>query len=309
MISTLLFQSSDSSSSGSNAVDPSQVTGWDVLGAAAVIALAVPVAALLARLLMRGVRRLPNVTEPLVQDIGRLIRWSVYLIAFALAMTFLGVTVGWLSIVVIVILILGLLMVRPMVENIAAGLLMTVRPSFSIGDQIQTDEYKGVVSEIGSRTTILKTNTGISIHIPNVEVADKVIAVYSAYDSRRAGFNLSVDHDTDLTALTTDLVKAISNIDDIESDPAPSVQATGYNGRSIDLSIEFWYPSSHHSDSGPMDLVVRTVQTELTKAGIVPVAKTVDIVQSQHAIKDSSPSNANSDPDSGAASTDESTTA
>ena len=280
MLGLILFQSSNGSSSPSDAVDPSQVTGWDVVGAAAVIALAVPVASLIARLVMRGLRRLPNVPEPLVQDLGRLIRWSVYLVAFALAMTFLGVTIGWLSIVVIVILILGLLMVRPMVENISAGLLMTLRPSFTVGDQIQTDEYKGVVSEIGSRTTILKTTTGISIHIPNVEVADKVIAVYSANDSRRAGFILSVDHDTDLAALTTDLVKAISNIDDIESDPAPSVQATGYNGRSIDLSIEFWYPSSHRSDSGPMDLVVRTVQAELTKAGIVPVARTVDVVQS-----------------------------
>ena len=257
---------------------------------------------------MRGVRRLPNVTEPLVQDIGRLIRWSVYLIAFALAMTFLGVTVGWLSIVVIVILILGLLMVRPMVENISAGLLMTLRPSFTIGDQIQTDEYKGVVSEIGSRTTVLKTNTGISIHIPNVEVADKVIAVYSAYDSRRAGFNLRVDYDTDLTALTADLVKAISNIDGIESDPAPSVQATGYNGRSIELAIEFWYPSSHHSDSGPMDLAVRAVQTELAKSGIVPVANTVGILQSPSVEVTRTKDGADSKTDDIASSEDDTTT-
>ena len=52
----------------------------------------------------------------MIQDIGRLVRWSIYLIAFAFANTFLGVTVGWLSIVVIVILILGVLMVKPMVQ-------------------------------------------------------------------------------------------------------------------------------------------------------------------------------------------------
>jgi small-conductance mechanosensitive channel len=89
----------------------------------------------------------------LIQDIGRLVRWSIYLIAFAVAMTFLGVTVGWPSNVVVVILILGVLMVNPMVENIAAGLLMTLRPSFFVGDQIQTDDYRSTVTEIGSRTT------------------------------------------------------------------------------------------------------------------------------------------------------------
>ena len=52
----------------------------------------------------------------MIQDIGRLVRGSIYLIAFAFANTFLGVTVGWLSIVVIVILILGVLMVKPMVQ-------------------------------------------------------------------------------------------------------------------------------------------------------------------------------------------------
>ncbi len=104
------------------------MTGWDVVAAAAVVALAYPVAVILGRLAMMAARRLPNVPESLIQDIGRLVRWSIYLIAFAVAMTFLGVTVGWLSIVVIVILILGLLMVKPMVENIAAGLLMTLRP-------------------------------------------------------------------------------------------------------------------------------------------------------------------------------------
>lgn len=157
MIRAIFFQSSDSSSSASNTVDPSQVTGWDVAAAAAVVVLAYPIAAILGRLAMKAARRLPNVPESLIQDIGRLVRWSIYLIAFAFAMTFLGVTVGWLSIVVIVILILGVLMVKPMVENIAAGLLMTLRPSFSVGDQIQTDDFRGTVTEIGSRTTVLET--------------------------------------------------------------------------------------------------------------------------------------------------------
>ena len=40
--------------------------------------------------------------------------------------------------------------------------------------------------------------------------------MYSACDSCRAGFNLRVDYDT---ALTADLVKAISEIKDVKSDP------------------------------------------------------------------------------------------
>jgi small conductance mechanosensitive channel len=253
------------------------VTGWDVVAAAAVVALAYPVAVILGRLAMMAARRLPNVPESLIQDIGRLVCWSIYLIAFAVAMTFLGVTVGWLSIVVVVILILGLLMVKPMVENIAAGLLMTLRPSFSVGDQIQTDDYRGTVTEIGSRTTILETSDGIAIHIPNIEVAEKVIEVYSAYESRKAQFSLNVGYATDLDALTTSLVQAISAVKDVETEPSPAVQATGYDGGAIALSISFWYASSMTSDSRALDAVVRTVQGELGKAGVSPVPEGLSI--------------------------------
>jgi small-conductance mechanosensitive channel len=283
MIGLILFQSSGSGSSPSDAVDPSQVTGWDVAAAAAVVALAYPIAALLGRLTMRAARRIPNVPEAMVQDVGRLVRWAVYLIAFAVALTFLGVVVGWLSIVVVVILLLGVLMVRPMVENIAAGLLMTVRPAFAVGDQIKTDEYRGTVEEIGSRTTVLRTSNGLAVHIPNVEVAGKVIAVYTAYESRKAQFALSVGYATDLDALTGRLVQAITSTEDVEPDPPPAVQATGYEGGTITLSISFWYASSMTSDSEALDAVVRTVQGELAKAGVTPAAESLSVREAKSA--------------------------
>jgi small conductance mechanosensitive channel len=99
------------------------------------------------------------------------------------------------------------------------------------------------VTEIGSRTTVLETNDGIAVHIPNIEVADKVIEVYSAYESRKAQFSLNVDYATDLASLTTRLVKAVSAVDDVEAEPAPAVQAIGYDGTAIALSISFWYAS------------------------------------------------------------------
>jgi small conductance mechanosensitive channel len=252
VIGALLFQTSGSGDG--SAVDPTQVTGWDIAAAVVTVALAYPIGALVARITIRLLRRVPNLPEAIIQDIGRLMRWFVYLIAFAIAMTFLGVTLGWLSIVVVVIRIMGLLMVKPMVENIAAGLLMTLRPVFSVGDQIQTDDYRGTVTEIGSRTTILDTSGGVSIHIPNVEVAGKVIEVYTAYDSRKAEFAFSVDFATDLDDLTERLVKSMTALDIVESKPAPAVQATGYDDDAITLSISFWYTSSQNSDSAASDI-------------------------------------------------------
>ena len=271
MNSAILFQSSGDGAA--SAVDPSQVTGWDILAAVAIVVLAVPVGSIVARISARLLRRVPGMTKMIIQDVGRLVKWLVYLIAFALTLTMLGVTIGWLSIVVVVILILGILMVKPMVENISAGLLMTMRPSFNVGDQIQTDAYRGVVKEIGSRTTILRTSDGVDIHIPNVEVADKVIEVYSSEESRRADVVFNVDFATDLDNLTKRLRTSIGATDVVERDPAPSVQAGGFYEGAIVIDVEFWYRSSHTSDSTPVDVVTRTIQSTLTDMGITPVGR------------------------------------
>lgn len=286
MIAALVFQTSGSGDN--SAVDPSQVTGWDIALAAAVVVLAIPLGSIVGRITIRTARRVPNLPEPIVQDLGRMGRWAVYLIAFALALTFLGVTVGWLSIVVVVILILGVLMVKPMVENIAAGLLMTMRPSFSVDDQIQTDKYRGIVKEIGSRTTILDTSDGISIHIPNVEVAGEVIEVYSAYDHRRSSVSFNVDFATDLNDLTERLLKSMAGIDLVEDEPPPTVQASGIDEGAITVKVGFWYPSSQSSESAPMDEVVRSIQSTLSDTGITPVTGRLDIQETMTTVNQQS---------------------
>ena len=58
-----------------------------------------------------------------------------------------------------------------------------------------------------------------------------------------------------------------------------------------------------------MDLVVRTVQNELAKAGIVPVTNTVDIRQPHQGTKDNPPIDTSGDTDGSATSTDGSTAA
>lgn len=288
MIASLLFQSTGSGDS--SAVDPTQVTGWDVAGAVAIAVLAVPVGAVASRVAMRMLRRVPGVPDSIINDVGRLVKWLVYLIAFAIAMTFLGVTVGWLSIVVVVILIMALLMVKPMVENIAAGMLMTMRPAFAVGDQIQTDKYRGTVEEIGSRTTTIDTSDGVMVHIPNVEVAGEVIEVYSASESRKSSVSFNVAFTTDLDNLTALLLKSMATIDLVEKDPAPSVQGSGFEDGAITIQVGFWYASSHSSDSTPMDAVVRSIQSTLTEAGIAPVANRIAVEESRQPEESSQPS-------------------
>ena len=53
--------------------------------------------------------------------------------------------------------------------------------------------------------------------------------------------------------------------------------------RAQDVDVNIWYASCDTSDSGPMDSAVRAVQTTIAKAGVIPVAETLNIRQPQTA--------------------------
>jgi small-conductance mechanosensitive channel len=144
----VLAQSSDQLDQLKDALTSSQVSGWDVVAAIAVLALSIPVGALVRRFTIRALRRVPNLTDEIAGLGGRMSRWLVFLIALAWALSLLGTDVDWVVIVVAVVLVVGVFMLRPLVENMAAGLALTARPAFDEGDRIKTSGYQGTVEGV-----------------------------------------------------------------------------------------------------------------------------------------------------------------
>jgi small-conductance mechanosensitive channel len=123
-------------------------------------------------------------------------------------------------------------------------MLLLARPSFSVGDQIRTTDFRGTVTEIGSRSTVLRTDVGTFIHVSNNQVLSSPITVYTASDSRKASFDIGVASQTDLDSATSVLMAAITSCDDVVAKPAPQVQAAGFSNNAITLTISYWYPST-----------------------------------------------------------------
>lgn len=276
----VLAQSSDQSGvvdQLKDAVTGSQLSGWDVVAAIAVLVLSIPVGALVRRFTIRGLRRIPNMTDQIADFGGRAARWVVFLIGLAWALSLLGVDVGWVGVVLAIVLVVGVLMARPLVESTAAGLVLTARPAFGEGDRIKTAGYRGIVIEIGDRSTILQTTDGQRVHIPNTEVLGDPIVVYTAFDNLRAAFDIAVAYETDLETLTPQLLKAVAAVEGVQQDPAPSVQASDFANNAITVTVSYWYPSSMTSGSAVTDGVIRACKQVLVDADVRLAAPAVDV--------------------------------
>ena len=116
-----------------------------------------------------------------------------------------GVAGSAIAIVVVAVLLLGGLTARPQIQNTSAGLVLTMRPSFGVGDQIEVMDTRGPACEIGSHSTVLESVDGVKSYIPNTSMLGEMVHVYTAADARRAQFDMSL-------AAGTDIAKALGII-------------------------------------------------------------------------------------------------
>ena len=145
---------------------------------------------------------------------------------------------------------------------------MQARPSFDVGDRIQVSGYTGEVLSISARTTALETPDGTRVHIPNTQVLGSIVVVYTAFDSRRASIDLSVDPMADLDAISHAFVEAVSGVEDVLADPAPVVRARGFGNGTVELQVRFWFGPDTHSDIAVTDEAIRALQRIINKEGI-----------------------------------------
>lgn len=144
------------------------------------------------------------------------------------------------------------------VSNVFGGFTIFTDQPFRINDRIKVAGYDGTVTEIGVRSTRLKTLEGREVSIPNAEFADAPVENISREPSRKITLNLGLTYDTapDSMQLAMDLLKAIcdSNVNTEEK----SIIAFNAFG-DFSLNILFIYYIRKGMD-------IATTQTEINMA-------------------------------------------
>src|ERR1700730_13252765 len=77
-------------------------------------------------------------------------------------------------------------------QNFLAGLLLLWAEPFRIGDEIKLDNFEGIVEEIQTRATIIKTYDGRRIVIPNADLFTHSVTINAALDTRRWEYEVSL---------------------------------------------------------------------------------------------------------------------
>ena len=239
----------------------------DLVAASIVMAVGFTLAWLVKRLIRRAASNLTGAALTSVRTMAQLAGGSIVLFASAVALEILGFSLGPV-LILILIAVVALLLLRPMITNLSSGLLLQVRAALDVGDLVSTTgDIVGVVHEITTRTVTIDTTDGRRVHVPNSDVLNGAIVNYTVRGHRRSSFDVMLRWDSDLDLAMSTMRLALSQVEEIESDPRPEVQVARAIGGLVVIRSLVWHAPEQSAERAAVDAGLRAVIGSLDSAG------------------------------------------
>ena len=248
-------------------VDTSGVTNWDYLWAVVSLVVAV-IAGRIASIAVKRYGAGINLPQNVTDLIGTITRWSVIAIGVVVALTFVGLDVAPLWILMVLIAIVIVVSGRPLIEALGAGLVLQARAPFAVGDLVVIGEEQGVVKEINSRVVIIDTIDGRRVFVPNVTVLSEPIINFTHRKLRMSTIPLDVTYATDLDVACRVAESSLDGVDTVLSRPAPVAQVSEFGASHVRIALRFWHGSDLASEWSAVDAAARAVHRGFETDGI-----------------------------------------
>ena len=134
-------------------------------------------------------------------------------------------------------------------SNVFAGVSILVDVPYKVGDYIVVESgERGVVTNIGLRSSRLLTRDDVEITIPNAVIGNAKIVNESGgpYEKFRIRAKTSVAYGSDLEAVCALLERIANDHDEVCSTPAPRVRVRGFGDFGIDIELLAWVDAPVH---------------------------------------------------------------
>ena len=202
--------------------------------------------------------------------LGRLLRWVIMLLGLliALSITFPSLTTRDL----IQFLGIGTVAVgfafRDVLQNFLAGIILLLTHPFRVGDEIAIGDVQGIVEEVETRATMVKTYDGTRVVIPNASILTRNVVVNTAFHLRRASVELDLDQGVDVAKAKQLILEAILDVEGVADNPQPRARVKDFSNGNWRIRATWWTASSRSEWLGAKDEVIPAIKGRLNSAGI-----------------------------------------
>ncbi|WP_431807049.1 mechanosensitive ion channel family protein [Microbacterium paraoxydans] len=229
----------------------SPIDGWRLLLAVLVGIATVIVARFARRGALALAGRTPGVRPALAEVVARVVGYGVVVLGFGLALALLGANVQPLLAVVLIAAVIAVLVLRGVADNVAAGVLLQARQTVRVGDEIAVEALDavvaGTVTELTSRSVILHTPDGRTVHIPNSRLLSEPLVNDSIRGARRSEVQVRVhrDPDVDIDDVLAALIAAASAAEGVHRREPVRGFVLSVGPDRLTVRLQFWHHPIH----------------------------------------------------------------
>ena len=170
------------------------------------------------------------------------------------------------SIIAAMMLALGFAL-QDTLGDVASGIMLVVFRPYKVGDEVEINGEKGVVTQLGLFTTQMLTRDNIELIVSNSDALGNKIKNYYDYGTRRLDMDFGVSYDTDIGKAIEAITGACRGDDRILPHPeGPWAKVVALGDSAIIIQLRIWCAADEHRNI-MMDMSGR-VKTALDVAGI-----------------------------------------
>jgi potassium efflux system protein len=158
-----------------------------------------------------------------------------------------------------------------LLKNVISGILLLIERPLRVGDVIEVDGIRGMVTTIGLRSSTIRDVTGIETLIPNSTLLERNLTnwTYSSYQ-KRYSLTLTVAAGPDTRAVKDLLVNLALQHGQVLKTPEPHVLLEEFKEGALVFSLQYWVEMGPAIDPATIASDLRfMIEANLAEAGIV----------------------------------------
>lgn len=232
------------------------------------------IAYLIAANISRRIQRILVRRSIIGENQARTLRnWLMLIVGFLLALA----TLNWLNIPLTIFAFLaGALAIgvgfgtQTIIKNFISGIILLFERKVRVGDTIEVDGIVGVVSEINTRSSIIRSFNGIENLIPNSLFLENRVVNWTLNNRLiRREIRLGVTYGTSTQDVVKILTEAAERHGLVLDDPAPIATLSNFGDNSLDFILYFWIEQNDKTSAIVVESDLRMIiEKRLTDAGI-----------------------------------------
>lgn len=214
--------------------------GLDLLAAIIILAAGWTLARWLAGWTHNFLTHATHVDETLKPLLVNFVRYGVLAVTLVAVLSQFGVqTTSLIALLGATGIAIGLAL-QGTLSNVASGVMLLFLRPFRVLEKIVITGITGTVQEIGLFRTVLVTDDGLYVSIPNSNIFSGVIINASRQPTRRTDFSVDIDRDADIDAARKVMLDAIAGDEHVLRNPAPRVVVDDLDGTKVLLTLQAW---------------------------------------------------------------------